>query len=82
MINEGGWREVHPLPDGSWSLYFKYVRGVRHAIVHHDTQICWCLLLNGVQVAKGDIQDMILRSDAVASGVTTVAPGQLLPHKS
>jgi len=70
LLNEGGWREVSaPLPE--WSFYFKRHHGNRYTIRHNGNKLCWCLLVNGFQLATGDLGDMLLRADAIISGVVT-----------
>lgn len=69
LVRDGGWRVVKAGPADSMSHYFKMHRGVPYRIKHNRRKLCWVLSLDGINVAEGDLDSMLLRADAIMNGV-------------
>jgi len=70
LVRDGGWRTVKGSP--GFHSYFRIQRGVRYVVVKPVRCLGWILQINGVPVTRPiDLEDALVRADALSSGVAT-----------
>lgn len=65
MLAEFGW--TTKATGGYWPELCRPVRSVTHRILHGDC--CWCLYVDTVAIASGDLTEMLKLSNSIEAGL-------------